>query len=208
MMQFEKENLQRSARSRFRILVNYFIKGLLIIVPLALTYLVLSSAIIWVDTTVDGMIHIDIPGMGILIMVAVITILGYVGSKLMFSNLLDLLDDLLSKVPFIKIVYTSVKDFIEAFVGDKKKFTEAVMVEVSSSGVCKLGFITQKDLTKLGIEGYIAVYFPLSYALTGEMYVVPKDKVKPITANSADLMKFIVSGGVTELGQTTATATK
>ena len=199
MMSFEKEHLQRSARSRVRILINYFIKGLLILVPLALTYLVLSSAIIWVDTTVDGLIHIDIPGVGVLIMIVAITILGYAGSGIMFSNLLDILDDLLSKVPFIKIVYTSVKDFIEAFVGDKKKFTEAVMVEVSSSGVCKLGFITQKDLSKLGISDYVAVYFPLSYALTGEMYVVPKEKVKPIKANSAELMKFIVSGGVTEL---------
>jgi uncharacterized membrane protein len=199
MIQFEKENLQRSARGRVRILVNYFIKGLLILIPLVLTFVLLHSTVVWVETTAEEIIPIDIPGMGILIVVGAITLLGYVGSRLFFSNLLDLLDDLLSKIPFIKIVYTSVKDFVEAFVGDKKKFTEPVMVEVSSSGVCKIGFVTQKDMSKIGVDGYMAVYFPLSYALTGEMYLVPSHKVKPIKANAAELMKFIVSGGITEI---------
>ncbi len=199
MMLFEKQNLQHKAKSRVRIIFNYFLKGLLIVVPLALTFFALRATILWADAKVDEIIKIDIPGMGVIIVMSAVTIIGYVGSKLFFSNLLDLLDDLLSRIPFIKIIYTSVKDFVEAFVGDKKKFTEPVMVEVSSSGVCKIGFITQKDLSTIGVEGYLAVYFPLSYALTGELYLVPAEKVKPIQGNSGELMKFIVSGGVTEL---------
>lgn len=199
MMLFEKQNLQHKAKSRARIIFNYFLKGLLIVVPLALTFFALRATILWADAKVDEIIKIDIPGMGVIIVMSAVTIIGYVGSKLFFSNLLDLLDDLLSRIPFIKIIYTSVKDFVEAFVGDKKKFTEPVMVEVSSSGVCKIGFITQKDLSTIGVEGYLAVYFPLSYALTGELYLVPVEKVKPIQGNSGELMKFIVSGGVTEL---------
>lgn len=195
----ETDFFRKSAQSRGRKLFNYFLKGLLILIPFALTYILLSSAIIWVDTRVDSLIHFDIPGMGIVIVLVGTTFIGFIGSRIFFSNLLDLLDDLLSRIPFIKIIYTSVKDFIEAFVGDKKKFTQPVLVEVSSSGVCKLGFITQKDLGKLGLDGYMAVYFPLSYAITGEMYVVPVQKIRMIEANSAELMKFIVSGGVTEL---------
>ena len=88
---------------------------------------------------------------------------------------------------------------MEAFVGDKKKFTEPVMVEITSTGVLKPGFVTQKDLSSLGLEDHVAVYFPHSYALSGVVYFVPKDKVKPIDKNSGNLMQFIVSGGVTDM---------
>ena len=103
-----------------------------------------------------------------------------------------------SVVPFVKIIYTSVKDFMEAFVGDKKKFNSPVLVELTP-GIFKPGFITQQDVSKLGLAGYCAVYFPHSYAFSGNLFFIDKQKIKTYNGNSTDFMKFTVSGGVTDM---------
>ena len=96
----------------------------------------------------------------------------------------------------------TLKDVMDAFVGDKKKFTEPVAVEMSTTGILKLGFVTEKDLVHfLGDKGavkYVAVYFPHSYNFSGNLFLVPKGNVKHLDTNSTDLMKFVVSGGVTK----------
>jgi uncharacterized membrane protein len=148
--------------------------------------------------TLDDYVNVGIPAVGFLIVIASITFLGFIGSSLITKPLFSLMDDVLSKIPFVKIIYTSVKDFMEAFVGDKKKFNLPVLVEMSQ-GLYKPGFITQNDLSNLNLPGMCAVYFPHSYAFSGNLYLVDKNKVKPFDGNSTDVMKFIVSGGVTNL---------
>lgn len=194
-MKVTKQKIKMSLRARLAKLFNYFLKGLLIVLPFLVTFSIIRSIVL----TLDNYIDVGVPAVGFLIVIASITILGFIGSSLITKPLFSLLDDFLSKIPFVKIIYTSVKDFMEAFVGDKKKFNSPVYVEMTP-GIYKPGFITQTDLNNINLNGYCAVYFPHSYAFSGNVFFVAKDKIKPLDGNPTDIMKFIVSGGVTAIG--------
>lgn len=193
-MKLEKEQIKLSMRQRMAKVINYFLKGLLIVLPFAVTFSIIRSIVITLDEYVD----VGIPAVGFLIVITSITLLGFIGSNLLTKPLFSLVDDILSRVPFVKIIYTSVKDFMEAFVGDKKKFNSPVLVELTP-GIFKPGFITQADVTKLGLPGYCAVYFPHSYAFSGNLFFIDKQKIRTYNGNSTDFMKFTVSGGVTDM---------
>ncbi len=184
----------------FRRLFNYFLAGLLISLPIWGT----GYVIYWAFTTIDGIIDTQyffgftIPGLGVVIVLSLITFIGFIGQGLISKQLIDFFDHILEKTPGIKVIYSMIKDFIEAFVGDKKKFTEGVAVEMTN-GIYKLGFVTSKNLKSIQLEGMVAVYFPHSYNFSGNLFLVPKEKIKPLKGNSSELMKFIVSGGVTDV---------
>ncbi len=183
----------------FRRLFNYFLGGLLISLPIAGTAYVLVTAFHLVDNIIDTQYFfgLSIPGLGLVLVLSFITFIGFIGEGLLTKPILDFFDHLLEKTPGIKVIYSMIKDFIEAFVGDKKKFTEGVAVEMTN-GIYKLGFVTGKDLSAIELEGLVAVYFPHSYNFSGNLFLVPKEKIKPLNGNSSELMKFIVSGGVTD----------
>lgn len=177
-------------------ILGYFLQGLLYTVPIAATIYVVYKAIVFID----GIIPIKVPGLGIVILLVSITLIGFLGRAIISSRMLKL-EKLLDRIPLIKIIYTSVKDLLSAFVGKKKRFTEPVLVKMEAN-VERLGFITQNDLTELGISSEkIGVYIPFSYAVTGNLIIVPKNCVTPVDGNSADIMKFIISGGVTEIDE-------
>lgn len=184
-----------------RRIFNYFLGGLLIVLPLAATAWVIIISFNFLDGIIptQTILGKSVPGLGVLVVLTAITFIGFIGEGFIVKPMLDLIDHLLEKTPGIKIIYSSVKDLMEAFVGEKKKFSEAVAVEMSG-GIYKLGFITQKDLKVIGFEGFVAVYFPHSYNFSGNLFLVPAERIKPIAGNSSELMKFIVSGGVTEIG--------
>ena len=176
--------------------LGYFLQGLLYTLPISATIYVVYQAIV----LIDNILPIKIPGLGIIILLVSITLIGFLGGALISSRILKL-EKILDRVPLIKIIYTSVKDLLSAFVGKKKRFTEPVLVKMEGN-VERLGFITQKDLTELGISvDKIGVYIPFSYAVTGNLIIVPKDCVTPVNGNSADIMKFIISGGVTNIDE-------
>lgn len=187
--------IERNTKFYLKKLLNYFFKGLLVCLPIFLTYYVVSSVVI----SVDKIIPIDIPGIGFLVVIVSVALVGWVGSSIISKPLFNIIDDFLSSLPFIKIIYTSVKDLMEAFVGEKKKFSKPVLVELSQ-GILKPGFITQENLDEIGLPGLIGVYFPHSYAFSGNLFFVEKNKIKVYEGNPTDFMKFIVSGGVTEIG--------
>lgn len=179
-------------------ILNYFLRGLLFLVPVALTLYILVVSIQWLD----GLIPVNVPGLGLVIIVTGVTLFGYLGSTLLIKPFFDLLEELLEKVPFVNLIYTSIKDLIEAFVGDKKKFNQAVVVNLEP-GVQKLGFITQNNLSHIGLPGKVTVYCPHSYNFSGNLYVVPRESVTIIkNVASSDFMKFVVSGGVSGLPST------
>ncbi|MFZ4741231.1 MAG: DUF502 domain-containing protein [Bacteroidales bacterium] len=190
-------------------LLNYFLQGLLYITPLGATVLIVYLTFNYIDTRANDLLYsilsIRIPGLGILLTLTIITTIGYFGKSILAKPLVSLIDAIMEKVPFIKIIYTSTKDFMSAFVGQKKKFTEAVLVQMNKDAeIYKLGFITQKDLSMLGIEeGLIAVYLPHSYNFSGNLFIVPAGNVTHINASSTEIMKFIVSGGITEINKLT-----
>lgn len=175
-------------------ILSYFLQGLLYTLPIFATVYVIIQSIIFVD----GIIPVKFPGLGLLIILVSFTLIGFLGTTFITPNIFNV-DKYIDKVPLIKTVYSSVKDLLSAFVGKKKRFTEPVLVKMEGN-VERFGFVTQHDLTDLGISAdKVAVYIPFSYALTGNLIVVPKTSVSPVDGNSADIMKFVISGGVTEI---------
>ncbi|MCG8411697.1 MAG: DUF502 domain-containing protein [Bacteroidales bacterium] len=143
-------------------------------------------------------IDINFPGLSIIVVFLLVALLGFLGRTIIANPIKRIMNHIINRLPLVKVIYTSIRDLLTAFVGKEKKFNQPVLVKVNTiSELEKLGFITQKDISKLGVTGNkVAVYFPHSYNFSGELFIVPEENVKLINAPSADVMKFIVSGGV------------
>ena len=178
-------------------IVGYFIRGLVFIAPIVITFTIIK----WLLESIDKILPMSIPGLGILIILFSVTIIGYFGTKLIYQPLFDWFEGLLGKTPGIKFIYSSIKDMLEAFVGEKKKFKEPVIVKMNETGLMKIGFVTTKDLSLLSNseinEEYYGVYFPHSYNFSGNHFIVNRKNILPLKINSTDAMKYLVSGGVT-----------
>jgi uncharacterized membrane protein len=186
-------------------IVLYFVQGLVITVPVAITGYVVYKLIDAVGSFFAGFGTIISPVIDpfIIIAIAVVIILlnGLLGSSMILRPLFSVFDNALERTPFIKTIYTSIKDLLSAFVGSKKRFNKPVLVTINKeNNIQQLGFITQQDLSELKIkEGTVAVYVPMSYSFSGNLLIVPIANVSTVDASSAEVMKFIVSGGVTEI---------
>lgn len=175
-------------------LTKYFLNGLLFLVPLVATIYVVYVFF----KKVDGLYDFPVPGMGFLVTLLSITMIGFIASNLITQKLTNVVDRLFRRLPLAKMIYTSVKDLVGAFVGDKKSFNRPVAVTLMPGGDVKvLGFITQDGLEDIGLTEEVAVYLPQSYNFAGNLIIVPRERVTPINANSGDIMAFIVSGGIT-----------
>ena len=138
------------------------------------------------------------PGLGFIVMISIVLFVGYISPSYIFSKLVSGFEKLLSRTPGIKFIYSTLKDFFEAFAGEKKKFTQNVLANVDDNDVWRVGFVTQDDMAEFGFKNYVAVYIPMAYSVAGNVYIISKDRVKPITnISAAQSMKFAVSGGVT-----------
>ncbi len=189
-------------------LIRYFFQGLLYIAPVAVTIYVLAITFLWLDGLLRDLeifnrepySSFSFPGMGLLVIIILVTLVGFIGQRLITTPIAGFFSRMLEKAPLIKVIYSSVKDLLSAFVGKERKFDKPVLVEMDKDGILnRMGFVTSTDLTDLGIKDKIAVYLPSSYGVLGELYIVPSERVKPLDPNSADVMKFIVSGGVTKV---------
>ena len=179
-----------------RQLFRFFINGLLIIAPIAITVFIVVGIIDWLDSLFD----LGIPGLGILLMVVLLTVIGYIGSSFFVKPFFEVMERIVHKVPLVSIIYSSIKDLFDAFVGDNQKFNQPVLVKMAEdSDNHKLGFVTQEVLQTINIEDKVAVYFPHSYNFSGELFLVPKHNVTYLDLPSSEVMKFIVSGGVSKL---------
>ena len=177
--------------------INYFLQGLLYIVPITVTLYV----VYWTFQKIDGILPFQFPGLGLIIIIALITFIGFVGSAIITSPINAFFQRLLKRAPLLQTIYSSVKDLMSTFVGKKKGFNTPVLIKVyENSSIERIGFITNEDLSTLHIkEGKVLVYLPHSYAFSGQLFVVERSYIKPINASSAEIMKLIVSGGVTEI---------
>ncbi len=172
--------------------VNYFLKGLLVFVPVALTVF----AIVVVFTRLDGLLKVRIPGLGLVITIAFITLIGFLASNFIGKKIFTLIDALFTKLPVVKMLYSAIKDVIGAFAGEKKSFDKPAIVELAPGGPRAVGFITRESLEFLSLAGHVAVYFPQSYNFAGSVLIFPSEQVKPIDVDSTEAMAFVVSGGV------------
>jgi uncharacterized membrane protein len=189
-------------------LVNYFLQGLLLVVPVVVTFYIVIRAIIWmdnllplqVDIPIPGSDSIKLPGLGLLVILVTITIFGYIGTRFVKNPIFLLFEGLIERTPLLKLIYTSVKDLIEAFVGEKKRFTQPVLVTVNENPrMQRIGFVTDDDLTDIGLpHDVMAVYLPFSYGFNGQLMIVPSTSITKINASGTEMMKFVISGGVAE----------
>jgi len=191
-------------------IVQYFFQGIIVIAPIAVTI----YFVFWLFSAVDSILPNlfgsvvpgeeatrHIPGLGILMMVVIMILIGWASSSFVISHLIDLLGATLEKTPGVKLIYSSVKDFLKAFSGSKKKFDKPVLVNVDSTDVWRMGFITQNDASQFDLVDHVVVYVPFSYAISGMTFFVPKSNIRMVndTISSAEAMKFVISGGVTEM---------
>ncbi|HTE49548.1 MAG TPA: DUF502 domain-containing protein [Kofleriaceae bacterium] len=179
-------------------LARWFLQGLIYFVPIALTVFVLVTCFQAIDGALGRLIGIDVPGAGILILVVLVTVLGFLLSNYLSRRVLGLVETVLDRLPLVKLLHTSVKDLLGAVVGDDRKFDAPVSVELMpGSGVRALGFVTRDSLSEIGLpEDAVAVYLPQSYNFAGQLLVVPRSRVQHISGESSEIMAFIVSGGV------------
>jgi uncharacterized membrane protein len=177
-------------------LFNYFFKGIVFLAPFALTIYVCVR----VFTTIDGWLGIPIPGVGFLVTVVLITLFGYLAQGLLTRSVFGVIERVLDRLPFVRLLYSSTKDLLNAFVGEQRRFDKPVTVELYPGGPgLAIGFVTQQSLATMGMSDHVTVYLPQSYNFAGQLLLFPTSAVRPLAADSADVMAFIVSGGVTAL---------
>jgi len=174
-------------------IARYFFNGTLFIVPLVATVYVIIEAFRWLDSR----LNLPYPGVGFAIILFAITLFGYFTTNFAFQTFSHWFDGLMGRIPMVKLIYSAVKDLLAAFVGDKRKFNKPVLVTINKENTLhRIGFITQADLTEIGLPDMVVVYFPQSYAFAGDHFVVSRTNIRPLDISGAQAMKFIVSGGV------------
>jgi uncharacterized membrane protein len=179
-----------------RRVISYFLRGLVFVAPLAVTIYVCVR----IFATIDGWLGLSIPGLGFVVTIGVITLIGFLGSTILASSILSSLEALVNRVPAVRVLYSSTKDLLRAFVGEERRFNAPVLVPAAEGGSTKaLGFVTQRALGTLGLADYVAVYVPFSYSLAGRLLLYPARDVTQLTALSTEALAFIVSGGVTDV---------
>jgi uncharacterized membrane protein len=205
---------QLRAKVTIKRLVQFFFQGLIVLTPIAVTIWVVLGLFQWVDGFLPNLINTlfpslldkkldgsldKIPGLGFVVVVLLVLFVGWLSSLFVVGRLVSIFDTVLERTPGIKIIYSSVKDFLEAFAGNKKKFDKPVLVNVDVSGVWRIGFITQPTNTEFGLPDHVTVYIPHSYAISGITYIIPKTNIKLLdNVSASDAMKYAVSGGVTD----------
>ena len=194
-------------------LAQRFFQGVIVLAPIGVTIWVVVSLFNWVDNFLPNLLNFIFPqqfaevngqipkvtGLGFLLAIGLVLLIGWLSSLFFVERLMSIFDKILERTPGVKIIYSSVKDFLEAFAGNKKKFDEPVLVNVDSTDVWRIGFITQKNSVHFGMDQFVTVYVPHSYAISGITFIVPATRIKklPKGVSAAEAMKYVVSGGVT-----------
>jgi len=190
-----------------------FFQGVVVLAPIGVTIWVVVSLFNWVDNFLPNLLNFIFPlqfaevngqipkvtGLGFVVAITLVLLVGWLSSLFFVERLMSIFDKILEKTPGVKIIYSSVKDFLEAFAGNKKKFDQPVLVNVDSTDVWRIGFITQQNTEHFGLKDFVTVYVPHSYAISGITYIVSADRIKkmPKGVNASEAMKYVVSGGVT-----------
>lgn len=185
-------------------LFKYFLQGLLLLGPLAVTLYTVFLMFNYVDRLIGDPLkehyQLDIPGIGIVVLFISLTLLGLIGQTIIARPFIKFTRKLLARAPIMNFIYTSLNDLFTAFVGKEKKFNVPVIVCMNQeNNLWKLGFVTEKNMEEFGLMKMVAVYFPHSYNFSGELYVVPEKSVKLVNLSPSEVMKFVVSGGVTKV---------
>lgn len=217
-MQFIREHFRR--KKLLSTFAQLFFQGVVLLAPIGVTIWVVVSLFNWVDNFLPNLLNVLFPvkfaavngqipkvtGLGFVVAIGLVLLVGWLSSLFFVERLVSIFDKVLEKTPGVKIIYSSVKDFLEAFAGNKKKFDVPVLVNVDAADVWRIGFITQENASHFGMNDYLTVYVPHSYAISGITYIVPPTKIKklPKGISASEAMKYVVSGGVTTMEEADA----
>lgn len=195
-------------KASLRRVFNYLVKGTIVLLPLAGA----AFLIYWLFSSLDAALNLStwmfrdefgnpiyVPGLGIISVLVILIFVGFLVTNFVTEPIYNWFGRIINKVPLFNTLYTSLKDFTEAFVGDAKKFNEPVMVEFNDTGLKRIGFLTQRDLSKIGLKGEVMVYFPYAYSFAGQVAIAKAEKVTRLNISATDAMKLVVSGGVSGL---------
>lgn len=188
-------------------LFTYFIQGLLLVAPIFVTgyivYKIFQSLDGLLNTYIEKYIHHHIPGMGILLIFIILVLLGIAGETILARPIKKVVAKALDKLPFLKLIYSSISDIFSAIVGRERRFHHPVLVLINKENdLWKIGFLTNEAPIGTGLTNMVSVYFPHSYAFSGEIYFVPGTSIRQISMRPTEVMKFIISGGVSGKGIT------
>jgi uncharacterized membrane protein len=173
-------------------LLQYFLRGLIVLAPIALT-----GYVFWaVFRTVESWFDFRYPGLGLLVTLVAVTVIGFLSSHVLTRGAVALLEGMLDRLPFVRLLHTSLRDLASAFVGPGKRFDRPVLVQLAPGGARFVGFVTREALDNLGLPGEIAVYLPQSYNFAGQLVVVARESVLALPVASAETLAFVVSGGI------------
>jgi hypothetical protein len=200
-------------KSILSLLARFFFQGIIALAPIGVTLWIVVTLFNLVDnflpnllsavfpvqfTAVNGQIP-KVTGLGFLVALFVVLVVGWLSSLFFVERIVSIFDKLLERTPGVKIIYSSVKDFLEAFAGNNKKFDKPILVSIDGNDIWRIGFITQENCEHLGLKDHVTVYVPHSYAISGISFMVPLANTKklPKHMNAAEAMKYAISGGVT-----------
>ena len=174
-------------------LLKNFLRGLVIVVPIALTVYVVYQTLV----SIDRLLNLKTPGLGIAVIILATILIGALASTFLIRRFLRLTEVVFTRAPIVRLIYSAIKDLLEAFVGDKRRFDRPVAVSLTDgSDVRVLAFLTREDLSPLPMSDHVAVYVPFSYTWDGCLLLVPRSRVQPLDMDSAAVMSMAVSGGV------------
>lgn len=191
--------LKTQPKDTLKQIFRFFVQGLIILAPIGITAYVLY----WLFDKVDSILrpYVNIPGLGFVIIILFVILVGWISSTFLMGSFINFFDQWMERTPGIKFIYTSTKDFFEAFAGDKRKFNKAVLANVFSEDVWIIGFLTDEEMKKFEMDAEkVAVYVPQAYNFAGQLYILPRDRVRKIEKIAAgEAMKYAVTGGVVDL---------
>lgn len=181
-----------------RRLLRHFWQGIFVLAPIGLTLVTL----VWLFETVDGILraYVKYPGVGFVLVLGFVVLVGWFASYFFMRRMFKHVDGWLEQTPGVSFIYSTLRDFFAAFVGNRRRFTHAVLVNVLAEEVWMLGFLTSEDLDnfKLG-AGFVSVYVPQSYNVAGQLYLVKRNRVRPVEHLApGDVMTYALTGGVVD----------
>jgi len=189
---------------KMKFLLKNFLNGVLTIVPIILAFYVFYKVFSFFDGLLGKYLKpylqdSYIPGIGILCTMILITFLGWLSTQYISGRIIKLIDRLLESLPFIKTVYSVIKDTIASFVGEKRSFSKVVLVQLPNTGMKCIGFITSEEVETFlsPLKDHVAVYIPQTFQVAGITCLVPKEQIQVLDVKPEDAMKFVLSGGMT-----------
>jgi len=190
-------------RFRLRYMGQYFLRGILVIAPIFLTI----ALLLWLFRKVDGLLspQVTTPGLGVICVLFAVILVGWVSSFFIVRRVFGVFGQGMEKMPGVSFIYSSLRDFFEAFVGSKKRFTHSVLVNVLAEEVWMIGFLTDEEVEAFGLGAkFVSVYVPQAFNVAGQLYLVKRDRIKPIEHLSPpEVMRYSVSGGAVEVNEST-----